>query len=142
MKLCKIEKSLFNYPYDSVICLDTIKNYKQLKKVTDENLENHCYINYGFVYDYENFSFTPNKDAEKNIVVFGFQIFNNSCAGVVRKARPHLSIFLNKPDTIEFITRTDFDFNKSNDKFIVNRKSRINPRVGRGKIILSKTLTH
>ena len=114
MKLCEIEKSLFHYPYDYVVCLDSIKNYRQLKKVTKRNLENHCYINCGFVYDYENFSFTPNKDADKNIVVFGFQLLKSSCAGIERKARPHLSIFLNKPDTIEFITKMDFDYSKSN----------------------------
>jgi len=122
MKLCKIEKSLFHYPYDSVICLDTIKNYKQLKKVTDGNLENHCYINYGFVYDYENFSFTPNIDAEIYIFIFVFQIFKNSFAGVVRKVIPPLSLILNKPDTIEFITRTDFDSSKSNWNTLVKMK--------------------
>ena len=33
------------------------------------------------------------------------------------------------------LNSTDFVFNKSNDKFVVNRKSIINPRVGRGKIV-------
>jgi hypothetical protein len=100
---CNFEKNLYVLKNEVPLDLDTIKTYKKFNEYADkiDDTISACCINFGFVYNLENLTFTTNIDTSQNIIIPCFTVWSFNCTSQIKK--PELSIYLTNNDTIQII---------------------------------------
>lgn len=102
---CAKEKGLFSSKGVIPISLDTIKTYRDFRKYGDRIRDtiSNCEVIFGFVYNYKDSCFKPNKNDSYNVNIASLEVFSRHC--FVDGVAPSVNIYLTRLDSITIYNR-------------------------------------